>query len=465
MLKNLIREVDIDTLVPADYNPRVLSNEAQERLKESLSRIGVVKAIIVNKENNTIIAGHQRTKTMRMLGIKKSPAFVLSCVSKQDEIRFNQYHNRCEYEVSEISPKVWIKSALELGWNLVPCKDIVVEDRGKKAAENKILAHLLLKYGTFSNSICTQSGVVFISAGYALASKLCGQDLYVYVVDKEKEQLCKYYFSKDYGAFSYDNINRETYVQSLAQMRRLPQNGKDKKSRLYEDRLIPDLNGPLRGKSILDFGAGVFEYAELLKKRGVDIDYIDPYHSKRRGLIDVNGNIERFIGVCRRIKTQGLYDAVICDSVLNSVDSMEARKSVILSCYALCKVGGYLYVSGRIEPTIPKEKVGRATSAKKDTMYYLDVNGFSATMRDGHWYFQKFDTKEQVEEIGRLFGDSRIYRAGGSWHIVAKKMDRPELYDDLIKGLRFEWDLPLPKGSYGLSDLIENAYRYAVPKN
>ena len=242
MQNNRLTKIRLESIAPADYNPRVLSDEAAERLKESLTKLGVVKAIIVNGDNNVIVAGHQRTKTMRAIGIEECPAFLIHGVSKQDEVRFNQFHNRCEYEFSDDSPRVVITSPLKPGWNLVANSDIRIDSKGARAGENNILADLLIKYGSFGNSIATMDGNVFVSGGYALATKLCGLDLYVYAVDDEQAKLCRFYFSKEYGKYSYDNIKRETFVQGLAQLHRLPTEGKEKKSALYTKRIIPAYN-------------------------------------------------------------------------------------------------------------------------------------------------------------------------------------------------------------------------------
>ena len=74
--------LDITNIKPAKYNPRYLSPEAFEMLKESLSTLGVLKPIIV-RDDNTIIAGHQRTKAMLAIGITECPAYVIDDISKQ----------------------------------------------------------------------------------------------------------------------------------------------------------------------------------------------------------------------------------------------------------------------------------------------------------------------------------------------------------------------------------------------
>lgn len=56
-----IVELNRSEIRPADYNPRVIDQEAKKALKRSIKRFGVVGGIIVNKRtNNTIVGGHQK---------------------------------------------------------------------------------------------------------------------------------------------------------------------------------------------------------------------------------------------------------------------------------------------------------------------------------------------------------------------------------------------------------------------
>lgn len=64
-------ERKIVELIPAEYNPRQLSNEQAEQLKASLQRFGAVDPAIINTHpdrKNIIVGGHQRLKTAQSLG-------------------------------------------------------------------------------------------------------------------------------------------------------------------------------------------------------------------------------------------------------------------------------------------------------------------------------------------------------------------------------------------------------------
>ena len=67
---------DINSLISAEYNPRQLTKDQYQNIKDSISRFGIVDPIIVNKNKdrkNIIIGGHQRIKVAKDLKIKKVP--------------------------------------------------------------------------------------------------------------------------------------------------------------------------------------------------------------------------------------------------------------------------------------------------------------------------------------------------------------------------------------------------------
>ena len=78
----------LDGLRGADYNPRQIGEVELARLRQSLDRLGVCKPIIVHGQ--TIVAGHQRVRSLRALGRSHAPAAVLEAIKATDEIRFNQ---------------------------------------------------------------------------------------------------------------------------------------------------------------------------------------------------------------------------------------------------------------------------------------------------------------------------------------------------------------------------------------
>lgn len=467
-----IERVRISDLIPADYNPRKLSEGSFEELKRSLTELGQIKPVIVNGANNIIMAGHQRTKAMTALGWTECEAFVLDNVNDQDEARFNQLHNKTEYEVSPDAPKVEIQGELNVGLNYIEPKDIKVIDKGRLAQINKLLSVLIQRYGTFGMPIATPDGVIRISSAYAMASKLCREPLPVLVMSEDKAKLAVSYFNKEYGVFCYDTIERKTYIQSLAQMNRLKGQGKRKvSSRTYDQLVIPYLKSlGEEGKRlrILDFGAGHYGYADLLRTKGYNVDRIDPYHryptgDKRAGRLAVKENSQGFVDIAEGIAGEGFYDIVICDSVLNSIDTMQAWNDVVNTCHALLKMGGELFISGRRSESLRPRGI-EVSGEKNLTTYFPDSDNLTAQYRQGNWFFQKFDNEEEIKYIAERIGELRQLKIDNSYRMqITKRHEIPEA--EAIPSLRREWDMKLPDGmSYGLGDVIETNYKKAIQR-
>lgn len=55
-----IEHIKITDLKPAEYNPRRISEDDYQKLKNSISTFGLVDPIIVNLKNMHIVGGHQR---------------------------------------------------------------------------------------------------------------------------------------------------------------------------------------------------------------------------------------------------------------------------------------------------------------------------------------------------------------------------------------------------------------------
>lgn len=63
----------IKTIKTAKYNPRQISDQALDSLKQSIERFGFVDPVIVNDRTGTLVGGHQRIKAAKALGLKDVP--------------------------------------------------------------------------------------------------------------------------------------------------------------------------------------------------------------------------------------------------------------------------------------------------------------------------------------------------------------------------------------------------------
>lgn len=468
-ISDFIKVVKIDNLSPAGYNPRKLSDDAQENLIGSLTSLGIIKAIVIREQDGRILAGHQRTKTMRKIGITECPAFCLKEVTAYDEVRFNQLHNFTEVEVVDNQPelKVNIEEGTE-GFTIVEPKDIVMINKGGEANKVIELTRLISRYGQFANAVSDSKGNIIISAVYAKCIKLLHMPLLVYVLPEGKEKDAVHFFSLKYGEFNYDHIERNTYIQSNAQPTRLVgENGNHMKSVLYETQVIPQVTKNTR---ILDFGAGCKNYATMLKGKGYDIDAIEFFYcgSTTYGNNIYTDVVERDCKeICAHLEKYGRYDVVVCDHVLNSVDSLEAERSVLRSLSALCKPGGTIFWAGNTLHGQLQMHKAENSRRKHPQSVFLDADNFTASYTSGVWYFQHYHNIKTTCECNRnnIGNHFRIFEKGierdfddeyktGTFEVVSSN-DCVATKEEMLEAIRFEFTLPLPQGQrYALDKYI-----------
>jgi len=64
-------------LLPADYNPRRISDRAMKGLRASLERFGELGGIVYNKRTGSLVGGHQRVKALAAMGIEDAEVRVV----------------------------------------------------------------------------------------------------------------------------------------------------------------------------------------------------------------------------------------------------------------------------------------------------------------------------------------------------------------------------------------------------
>ena len=105
-----IEYVDIDELIPAEYNPRKLTEEDRQAIRASIKRFGLVDPIIVNKNKdreNIIVGGHQRCLVAKEdCSYKKVPCVYVDLTLDQEKelnVRLNKNTGRFDDEKLQLN--------------------------------------------------------------------------------------------------------------------------------------------------------------------------------------------------------------------------------------------------------------------------------------------------------------------------------------------------------------------------
>lgn len=447
--------INIDKIKPASYNPRKISDKQFEKLKQSIKFNGFVIPILVNQTNMTIIAGHQRTKAASSIGLERVPAFFCENINKADEIKFNQIHNGTDNEMGAVA---YLNSDKQPGFYELSHQEFIVSN--KNASVVKEICKLLIKYGNVLCCVIDTKGSV-IGANYVWACKLLNLSVNTSVIKNTEHRS---YLNDSYGVFAYDKLTKHTWVQGLAQLQRdasdKKTDKKKQKSALYENLVIPFVRR-LDRPSILDFGCGKGAYIESFNRSNtIGIEF---YNNNRKSIDITKGN-KQITNLINHLEKQRKFNVVICDSVLNSVDCLEAENAILGCLNLFCETGGDLFISGR--PTEGYEnKLTRKTDKNvgKRFIEFMDRDNFTANFRNGQWYYQHFHNQQYavdlVENNGFEVIDVHWMKHGDSWQIHAKKRGilTKEQYRQSVD---YEFNLPLPGGcSYQRNGEIKKVCR------
>jgi ParB family chromosome partitioning protein len=440
---NFLEDYPIAELTPAPYNPREISSDAFEWLKYSVKKFGIVKPVIINGADGTLTAGHQRTKAMKAVGITHLPAMRLPSVNRHDEINFNLQHNKIEENKSIVK----IKSAenLPFGFSIIKSSQIEVINFDNSAIIQTI-AKLLAKYGEWGSVVIDEEGNVIENSEYACATKTLQMDLVVYKMENSLVKEFLEIMRKDYGEYKYENLGIKPYNQTHCQMHRLTSGVRSNSSTTYENLVLPNLK---KGQRLVDFGAGEQAYAKMLKSKGFPAFAYEP-HPKVKGSVsfDIPLVVQMIRAIQKDVATNGLYDVVVLDSVINSITSQDFEHYVMTVCNALCAKNGVFYSGTRaMEKCIKQESVKVATSSHR-YIEFFDKNNFTAAFRQGVWTLQKLHTKESfIALLSKYFEFVEVdTKQGNSMHHAychTPKMLPMEYYK---KALTIEFNMEYPNG-------------------
>ena len=120
-MEHKIIQREITSLIFAEYNPRQLTKDQYQNLKDSISRFGLVDPIIVNSNKdrkNIIVGGHQRVKVAKDMDIEFVPVLEVDLTyEKERELNIRLNKNTGEWNWDELANSFDIAELTDWGFN------------------------------------------------------------------------------------------------------------------------------------------------------------------------------------------------------------------------------------------------------------------------------------------------------------------------------------------------------------
>lgn len=432
-------------------NARKISEEKLHKLKKSIDNLGMIRPLIIRKDGR-LISGNQRTSILKKYEYETVPVFQIENISLHDEINFTLLINSLETSMSEV--EITSLSELEVNKFRDISPELIKINRLTNAAKRRDIADSIIKYGNWGTVVVNKDGVVIFNSDYATVAKLLKLKLKCFLVDEEKEMKIKEYLFDEYGVYSFEHLGLKSYPQTYAQLQRsTPSGDKGHRSRLYENTVIPNITKEQRG---MDFGAGKMQMARYLRDLKYDILAYEPFYKtniKNKVYFDIEAIKSHIEEIRSSIDKNGLFDYVVCDSVLNSVINKDFEHKVLSTCSSLLKEDGTLYIScrdfNRLKTIIAEGDVSKKATDNSRRTYTFDENNFYMSFRNGLYTFQKFHTKEELREtLHKYFKEVGFIEdkklTDGTFHVICKKPIRFEDKLELKSILDEEFNMEYP---------------------
>ena len=438
----------IKKLKPVDYNPRVINESSLKKLKESINYFGVISPLIINNDGR-LIAGHQRTKVIKSLGISKVPVFKSSFdIPMHNEIRFNMVHNSVEFNDKQqliISKEIPFNKFIKVDY-----EDIELIKSFKRPSYHIEIGKLLNYYGGYGVSIINEKNEIIFNTDYALIIKKLKLPLLVYKLNEYDSNLLEKFMDIDYGEYNYQMLNVKSYNQFLCQMNKR-NNMKKKygtymKSSLYENYVIPQIN---KNNKIIDFGAGKLGYVRELRKQNYNIFAYEPFVQYKEK-INISAVIKLIKVLENQINKNGLFDICILDSVINSIISDEFEDKVLTTCNSLLNKNGRLYVSTRNKKCIIKKQESQKHRDPSTYLNFLDNNDYSLKFRKGRLTMQKFHTTKSLKNLLQKYFEQVEILGGESGTMIYAICKYPKKLNlkKIEEAINIEFNMEYPNNYY-----------------
>ena len=104
-----VRQMPIDQLVPAAYNPRRAlkpTDKAYRKLEASLREFGLVEPLVWNERSGRVVGGHARLAILKKLGVTEVPVSVVNLTEAREKalnVVLNNQEAQSRYDPSRLA--------------------------------------------------------------------------------------------------------------------------------------------------------------------------------------------------------------------------------------------------------------------------------------------------------------------------------------------------------------------------
>ena len=134
--------VDINDLIPADYNPRKATEKEFDKLAENIMQFGFVDPVLANSNparKNIVIGGHFRLRVAKKLGYTKVPVVYLDIadIEKEKELNVRLNKNTGTFDFEMLANMFEVQDLTDWGFSMGELGMSETENEEEKPSKNK----------------------------------------------------------------------------------------------------------------------------------------------------------------------------------------------------------------------------------------------------------------------------------------------------------------------------------------
>tara|TARA_Y100000310_G_scaffold93089_1_gene90667 strand:- start:958 stop:1554 length:597 start_codon:yes stop_codon:yes gene_type:complete len=117
-----IKEISISEIKPAEYNPRMLTEDNHHHLKQSIEKFGFVDPLILNQHEgreNILVGGHQRFRIAKELEMETVPVVYVNLdEEKEKELNIRLNKNTGSWDYDQLANNFDIEFLKDIGFKM-----------------------------------------------------------------------------------------------------------------------------------------------------------------------------------------------------------------------------------------------------------------------------------------------------------------------------------------------------------